>query len=481
MNKSLRWLVWLAPLLLLLEIGIRPIFEPDLFFYFAMVEHYLKTGAWVVGDPFVYTLPHDPLMTMHQWLGYWLFYGPYLVIGWAGPIFLKTAVVTAFFFLPLMPFYFLRRPVPPFFALAWSVAVFVGHHRIRERVSLFGDLFALALCAGLIWSSRSRIFWRSLPILFLIWAQVHPSYPLGFAILFLYGICEWKQVRDLGAWRWVLASVAVTLIHPLGLSGFLYPFTFGLDIEPYLSRHVMEWLPLWDPRIFPYVFLYLPLITFIPWIAVRFALLQKDRRLFAWLLFILAVALMVKSVRFGLLAQGIFLLMLVEQERLQPLRLRWVSPWLVAVGCIGLVGYKLSTSPWVGQPLVHRIGIDEIRLPVEATEILNKAQPQVHIFNSFAYGGYLAWKWQGQPPIFYHGFSTNFKFFEEDYLGPMESAQKLDELIRKYDLGVFILTKTGYDGDYIHLLSKNLAWQKFFEDAGTVIFIKRDPRVFKTE
>ncbi len=29
---------------------------------------------------------------------------------------------------------------------------------------------------------------------------------------------------------------------------------------------------------------------------------------------------MVKSVRFGLLAQGIFLLMLVEQERLRPLR-----------------------------------------------------------------------------------------------------------------------------------------------------------------
>jgi hypothetical protein len=477
-DKWLQRLVWLAPILLLLEIGVRPIFEPDLFFYFALAEHYLKTGAWVTNDPFVYTLPNDPLMTLHQWLGYWLFYIPYLLMGWAGPILVKTIMIMAFFFLPLIPFYFSRRPVPPALALAWSVAVFIGHHRIRERVSLFGDFFALALSAGLLWRSQSRWFWRSLPVLFLTWAQIHPSYPLGLVILLVFCLCDWRLVREMGAWRWMLAAVAVTIVHPLGMEGLLYPFTFSVKIEPYLSHHVMEWLPLWDQRIFPYVFLYLPLITFIPWITWRFSLRRGLRQSFIIALFMLAIILMVKSVRFGLLAQGIFLLILVEQERLEPIRLRWQPSWLIAAICAGLVWYKADTSPWVGRPLGERIGIDQIRLPVEATELLTRARPRMRIFNSFAYGGYLAWRWQGQPPVFYHGFSTNFRFFEDNYLEPMTSQEKLEALIREFDLGVFILTKTGYDGDYIELLSRNERWQRLFEDAGTVIFIKRDPRVF---
>lgn len=474
-----RALLWLAPLILLFEIAIRPVYEPDLFFYFALIERYLTLGSWPTLDPFLFTLPNDAPMTLHQWFGYWTLYLPYLALGWAGPILLKTVLTIAFFTLPLIPFWFARRLPPTYFVLAWSVALFVAHHRIRERVSLWGDLFALALCAGLLWAHDKKWFWQSLPLGFLLWAQIHPSYPLGFAILLLYGLCEFSLLRKSGYWKYALLCVPATMIHPLFLEGFLYPFTFSWEVEPYLSQHVMEWLPLWDERIFPYTFLYIPLVTFIPWLFIRFFQLPTPRRIFTLVLFGLACALMLKSVRFGMLAQGLFLLLLTDQEQTRPLSVNSLISVLAAALCVLGVGFKVLKSPSLRRPLSQLVSLDPVRLPLEAAETLKKANPQMPIFNSFAYGGYLAWRWQGQPPIFFHGFSTNFKFYEENYLEPMTSAQALEKLIAKYDLGIFLLTKTGYDGDYIELLSQNTGWQLMYEDAGSMIFIKRDPRVFE--
>ncbi len=478
MGKYLPHLVWLLPIIMLLELSIRPLFEPDLFFYFALIERFLQSWSWPVNDPFVYTLPSDPVMTMHQWLGYWTLYVPYLWLGWAGPILLKTTLAFLFFSLPLVALIFHRQTVSSLFPLAWSIAIFAGHHRIRERVSLWGDLFALGLCAGLLWSSQKRWFWRSLPFLFLLWAQVHPSYPLGFVILAIYLACDWATAKTMGAWKWILASVASAMIHPLGWQGFIYPFIFSLNVEPYLSRNIMEWLPLWDARIFPYTFLYVPLFTLVPWLFWRHFRCPQPHRLLPFAFLALATALMLKSVRFGMLAQGIFLLILMHQEIIAPSRTRRFVNWVATLACAALVGVKVFASPWLDRPLHERIELDPVRLPLEAARILKDQNPRMRLFNSFAYGGYLAWLWQGQPPLFFHGFSTNFDFFEKYYLAPMESQTRLMELIQKFDIGIFLLTKTGYDGDYINLLSMNPHWQKMYEDAGSVIFIKKDPRVF---
>ncbi len=472
--------LWLAPLVLLLESALRPIAEPDLFFYLALVQRYLHTGHWPVTDPFTYTLANDTLMTLHQWLGYWLFYWPYQTLGWAGPILLKTLIVFGAFLFPLGPFLARRRSaLPYYFPLAWTLAIFIAHHRFRERVSLFGDLFTIILVCGLFWHSRRKQFWYCLPLMFLAWAQLHPSYPLGWVILLgfitLSGREQWSKLQ--------LASVALCFLlpfcNPLGFEGVRYPFQFSLEVEPYLRQYVVEWLPLTDPRLFGFSFLYLPFITLVPLLAWRLWQVRGERRYFEWFIFTLALFLSLKSVRFGLLAEGLFLALLAGLELRSPMvQPRWALVG-VATGVLALTMVKITFSPSLHLGLAQRLDIDTGYFPAESVDVLNENRPSLHIFNSFGFGGYLAWRWQGDPPIFFHGFSTNFRFFEDNYNHPQESQADLDELVRKYDIGVFLLSRMGNDGNFIDLLEKHKGWQKMRSDPAAVIFVKRDPRVFR--
>jgi hypothetical protein len=90
----------------------------------------------------------------------------------------------------------------------------------------------------------------------------------------------------------------------------------------------------------------------------------------------------------------------------------------------------------------------------------------------------LAWRWQGNPPIFFHGFSTNFKFYDEWYNQPQSSVAKFDEMVAKYDIGIFLIARLGNDQAYIQILANHPGWQKIREDAASIIYAKRDPRVF---
>jgi hypothetical protein len=111
-------------------------------------------------------------------------------------------------------------------------------------------------------------------------------------------------------------------------------------------------------------------------------------------------------------------------------------------------------------------------------DFLDNHMPKMNIFNSFGYGGYLAWRWQGDPKIFFHGFSTNFKFYEENYDDPQTSVEKFNHLTEKFNIGVFLLSRIGNDQPYIQMLERNGNWQKLYEDKAAVIFAKRDPNVF---
>lgn len=481
LRKFLNRAVWIIPVLLWMECSLRPVAEPDLFFYFALVERYLTTGHWPITDPFVYTLPNDVLMTLHQWLGYWVYYLPYKALGWSGPILLKSAFVALFFCIPLLPFWLKKKPLPFYFPLAWTLAIFVAHHRFRERVSLFGDLFTLLLSSGLLWCAEMRWFWYSLPVMFLLWAQMHPSFPLGWVILAAFFALrpprKWQRHMVISTGLCLL----VPLLNPLGVEGTLYPFTFTLNIEPYLRQYVVEWLPLTDSRLFAFRFLYVPFFTFVPLLAYLLWRQRREARLFEWFLLVLATALTLKSVRFGLMAQGIFLALITTVELRRPMIAK-VRSWiivLIALLCVAIAGVKISLSSRLNLSLAQRFNVDTGYFPEAAVDSLNIMKPNLHIFNSFGYGGYLAWRWQGNPAIFFHGFSTNFKFYEDNYNHPQEGQKELDELIKKYDIGIFLLSKLGNDDNFIHILDKHSGWQKIREDNAAVIFAKRDPRAFR--
>jgi hypothetical protein len=476
-------LPWLLPLAFFIETCVRRMSEPDLFFYYALVEFHLRHGVWPTTDPFVYTLPQDVLMTAHQWLGYWIYYLPFQAFDWAGPILLKTFFVALFLLLPLWPMWRRRRGPPIYFVLVWTLVIYIAHHRFRERVSLFGDLFVLCLVMGLTWWRDRRWFWYALPPAFLLWAQLHPSWPLGWAILLAFFATHRPSTWRLHMLTCTLLCFFAPLFNPLGLQGLLYPFTFARDIEPYLRQYVVEWLPLTDRRLFTFTFLYLPFVTVIPFTAFRLWGQRRQAAAFEWFVFLLALALNIKSVRFGLMAQGLFLLLLVNCELRQPLHaaawlkrrgLMWITVGLSAAA----VFVKEYTSNTWRVPLTDRFRIETSYFPETAAEFVQRAHPQMHVFNSFGFGGYLAWRWQGQPPIYFHGFSTNFDFYEKNYNAPQLSREGFDAMTERWQIGVFLLSKLGNDDGFIRILRVHPDWQNIHEDPAAVVFAKRDPRVF---
>lgn len=146
---------------------------------------------------------------------------------------------------------------------------------------------------------------------------------------------------------------------------------------------------------------------------------------------------------------------------------------------LGVIAYKQSSNPTWRIAWSDRLQLETGYFPEGAAKFLSLNRPKMHVFNSFGYGGYLAWRWQGDPPIFFHGFSTNFKFYEDNYIKPQSSRPELDALIRRYDIGVFMISKLGNDDPFLALLNGHEGFQLIFEDAATKIFAKRDARVFQ--
>ena len=477
MKKAMTAVLAFATVMFGLELTLRPVSEPDLFFYFAVIERYLRDGVWPHIDPFLFPLADEPLYTLHQWLGYSLFYLPFRALGWSGVVLEKTLLVCALFTLPLWIYRNRRLALPALWPVFWTLTLFSTHHRFRERASLWGDLCLEILAAGLFFWREQKWFWRGMPLLFVLWAQVHPSYPLGFALLFFFICVEPRLARE--KWIFISLSFLAPLLNPMWIEGYLYPFRFAIESGPELKKNIMEWLPLWDPRARPFVFLYIPFFSLVPWLLYRIWQAGWRRHLWGFAIVLFSVALAAGSIRFGLSAQLLLLLLFVYLENEHPLEISLGSLALSAVVVLGVLWLKVPASPWVQRPLSDRFGIDALDVPVEAAEFIHSHPPEMKIFNSFKYGGYLAWAWQGRPPIFFHGFSTNFKFFDENYLAPQENAAALSSLIQRFDLGVFVLSKSVYDQDFIRLLEKRDDWQILWQNRETVIFARRDPRVFR--
>ncbi len=487
----MRWLrnsghhfIWIVPLGFLLESTIRRMAEPDLFFYYALVQRYLTEGIWPKLDPFLYTLPNDTLMSAHQWLGYWIFYIPYQLGGWAGPILFKTLIVALLFLLPLLPFYLKKLAPPPHFALIWTCAIYITHHRFRERVSLFGDLFIVLLVAGLLWFKDRKLFWYSLPFMFLIWAQLHPSWPLGGVVLLAHFFSQSPRTWQTHHWICTVLALLAPLLNPLGVEGYLYPFVFTRDVEPYLRQHVVEWLPLTDSRIFTYYFLYAPFVTLVPLIIWQMWRQRREVKLFELFVFALSIGLCIKSVRFGMLAQVLNLLLLVQLELRRPLlpmgiHRHWVTIVSLVMLCLGLIVFKHWFNPSWRVPIAQRFTFESDYFPTAAVEFLDRAKPKMRIFNSFGFGGFLAWHWQGNPKIFYHGFSTNFQFYEQNYLQSQLDRTRLNQVIAEYDIGIFLVSRLGNDNPLLDQLRQHEDFQMIYQDKTAFIYAKRDPRVFE--
>jgi hypothetical protein len=196
----------------------------------------LKAGQYMLAhhkvirqDIFSYTLP------AHSWVA----------LEWGFEVLL--AILYHLFgsygyFLAVMPallgllivLFFLLRPVPLIYRLLLlELATFGIFSEVFVRAQIYSYFFLVITFLILRCAPKTQLL--LFPLLLLLWANFHGSFPLGIGIYLLYLVYRpsWSKIATL-----CLASLA-TLLNPYGLT--LWTYALHLTFSSNISQYVGEW------------------------------------------------------------------------------------------------------------------------------------------------------------------------------------------------------------------------------------------------
>ncbi len=236
---------------------------------------HLKTGEWILQhravprvDPFLFSPVPRPWIS-DQWLSDLGMYLIYNLGGWPALYTLLVCLFVIIYFAVVYPMLAQISGSRLTSAAASLVAFKVAElHFVLRPLVLGFLLFALVtLMLQREWRTarfapdavRLRKLYLIFPTIFLLWANLHPSFVLGLFVLLLSAVCgtAYGRLRAhaapprsfiSGMWKLFAASSAVTLVNPNGFA--LHESILFLSRSSYFMRLNQEWLPP-DFRDFP--------------------------------------------------------------------------------------------------------------------------------------------------------------------------------------------------------------------------------------
>ncbi len=199
----------------------------------------LDTGAIPRADTWTFTAGY--LWTDQQWGAQILLTVAYRLAGWTGLALLRAGLVAVTCWL-LARLVAIRAP--RLGAMARTLLVLAAFTAMATALALRPQLFAIPLfvLALVVLADRAahpRRIW-AIPLLTLVWANLHGSFPLVLVLLglgLLGDVLDRRDPRPLGVVT--LASVAATLVNPFGLG--VWEYVLRITTSPTISKRVSEW------------------------------------------------------------------------------------------------------------------------------------------------------------------------------------------------------------------------------------------------
>lgn len=438
----------------------------DIWWHLRNAATLVHTGHFVRSDLWTFTAAGRPWINF-EWLAELPFYGAWVWLGSQGlclvMLILGSAIITGVYSLAWMR----SRNYLASFAAA-TLAVFFATVSLAPRTLLFGWLF-LVLELAILWSfqrGRDTTVW--LPLLFFLWINTHGSWLIGFTLMLVFFACgciagEWG---NLYATRWtrsqaqkllivLAASFAVLFVNPYGWRLVAYPLDVAFR-QKQTIQNIAEWASL-DFHTGRGKTVLATLLLF--------GVLQLIRRR-RWNLQDLAFALIavyaaLTYVRFVFLA-GILLAPLLAIDLAggkqsptphAPPHQRWIVAGLMATLCAAIVAQFPSRRQLDAGIAAH--------FPQQSLPWVRSLAGRGHLFNDFAWGGYLAWQAPEVPDfidsrvdIFVHeGILDDYNRAAQ----PRETLAVLD----KYQIRWVLLAK---DNPAVYLLQHNPEWKQVYAD-----------------
>lgn len=452
---------------------------------------HLQSGRWIVEnrailrhDPFSHTRLGQPWID-HGWLAQIILFKAYDALKYAGLALLVAGLVTVAY------------------VLVW--------HQCREgnRWLRAFALIVAAATSGVIWAARPQIFSFALtalvtyllhrfkrgshriiwwlPLVMLVWVNVHGGFAIGFILVVAYLFGEtgnqilknrgmpWKEIGRLGL---VLgACLLVVPLNPNGVQMWGYPFrTVGIGA---LQDFIAEWRSpdFHQLHLHPFIWMLLAALTAIGLSGRRADFTDLTLvALFTYMsllagrniaLFALVTAPVI--VRYGSTALAGW-----RQRRGQTaesvaspgarglITLNWVLLGLVIVAALVKISQPLS-------PTVNE-GAQAESLPVEAVAFLKDERPPGPIFNSYNWGGYLIWELP-EYPVFVDGRTDLYDdAFLREYLSIVLAEDGWEEALDSHGINLVLIEPQSALGK---LLVGRPGWEQVYLDEMATIFVRK--------
>ncbi|MBI3775632.1 MAG: hypothetical protein HY273_08790 [Gammaproteobacteria bacterium] len=376
---------------------------------------HLNTGRWIVEhgalpatDPFLYTLSaaldeRQLLLLQGYWLAQVIFYFVHAVFGDYGLVLFKAGLFTVTYY---VLWRVLRKAdvdaVLGLLVLLPLPLLFYRYDELRPQVfSFLGVVLVYACMSGSRAALRAGERWPlsllMLPVVMLLWANLHRGYILGAVIILvalgaelwrIWCKCRAMDPRIFRRYGSVSGlAILASLLNPMTYHAYL---TDLHELGTSVYRGVDEFLPLWS-----YAALYQqPLLFYVPagLIAVLAAALYLRRHQVhpvQLVNFIGFSAVGFTGFRFMILSVLMALATALPHANalLQPLLTRARSGLLLVVVCgsaaIGMLGWQRSA--------LHSGPLETAYVPQAAAQFITSQHPPAPLFNPYEYGGYLEW------------------------------------------------------------------------------------------
>ena len=467
----------------LLAMAVRTPVDTDMWWHLRSGQYIVETRALPLTDPFSHTRSGQPWIN-HGWLAQIVLYGAYAIGSFPVLALLVALLVVAAFVCVWKQMdggSFLRAFVLVLAAITSAVIW-------APRPQMF--TFALTAVVGYIvylykWRQIDRLW--LLPPIFVLWANLHGGFAVGFILLAgsIAGEVINHLLRHAGpevlSWRRLGKLVALTalsyallVVNPNTTAMYTYPLrTVNIGV---LRDFIQEWSSPDFHLLFvqPFVWLLVATLAAIGWSGRR--LDGGDFALVAG--FAYSALLAGRNIApFALVCAPV--LARHAKPAMENIRLRfgrqlptappspsgvvWLN-WLILIVIVLLAGLKIVATLL---PAV-RVQAERETLPVDAVNWIEANRPAGRMFNSYNWGGYLIWRLWPDALVYVDGRTDLYDdAFLRDYLRVAAAQPGFESVLERDRIGwVFVEASSALDV----VLSREADWTSVYRDDTAVVF-----------
>jgi hypothetical protein len=496
--KDHLWL-GLAPFVVIWKNLQFPVPLVDFWWHLKLGELIATTKSIPTTDLFSYTASGRPYF-VHNWLAELIYYGSYS-LGGLPLVVMVNALVTLGAFLPV---YFLCVTTMPARAAAvvGVLAAFAIPGTIRPQVFSF-LMFSIYYWALVRYRQRRRDVLWTLPLLMLLWVNLHGAFVMGFGLLAAFTACEVlrralrrespdrltdSELRKLTV---VLAiCVLATFVNPAGYKVYEYLRTVTADQA--VQQLVSEWQP---PRISSpagIIVFYLPLfLTVAAFVCARSKPDLTELGLFG-AFGVFGLMALRNGPWFSIVAYPLFARYASDvtfpglgrrrdvvksaasaprHGPAVPTRHRTMNLIMAGTALFVLV----LQTPWI-RPAVYHTSLVQQGTPVRAMDFIAEHRLTGNIFHPQMFGDYLIWRLWPDQKSFIDGRVHLFGLeFVNEYFSVYHDAN-WEQVLAKWRVRYLLLSTLPGELDSLQLAEaarRSPRWRTLYEDDVAVLLERR--------